>query len=86
MLKIPNSFIHYIVDKYQLNSETLTPSILREGIRIELEHRDIIGDDLESAFRIALAHWMETDSRYYKKLKKMEREMKQNPIHEDLFE
>jgi hypothetical protein len=75
---IPNKTIEYLIEKYKINRDVLTPAIIREGIRSEMEHRDIIGDDLEAAFRIALAHWRETNSRYYKRLKTMERSLRDN--------
>ena len=73
---IPNKTIDHLIEKYKINREVLTPSIIRQGIRVEMEHRDIIGDDIEAAFRIALAHWRETNSKYYKRLKTMERSLR----------
>ena len=82
---IPNSAIQYLVDKYRINTKVLTPAKIREGIKTELEHRDIIGNNLEAAFRIALAHWNETNSMYYKELKKMERHLNKTIKKEQLF-
>lgn len=44
---------------------------LKQGIKIEFEHKDIIGDDVEKSAKIAIAHLKEIPD-YYTKLKKME--------------
>jgi hypothetical protein len=44
---------------------------LKRGIKVEFEHKDIIGDDVEKSAKIAIAHLKEMPD-YYTKLKKME--------------
>lgn len=49
----------------------ITPALLREGMQVELEHRDVTGGALLKTAKIAAAHLCERTD-YYKRLKKVE--------------
>jgi hypothetical protein len=60
-----------LADKHGVNTDVIPISILHKAVNIELEHRDLIGNNPEAAFMIAMAHLREYPD-YYQRLIKME--------------
>jgi hypothetical protein len=57
---------------YNIDPDVVSLATVKRAIEVELEHRDIIGNNPELALRIALAHLKESP-RYYASLAKLER-------------
>lgn len=71
MKLIPISKILRSIDKHRINIHNYDLYYLQYAASVELEHRDLIGNDTDLAFSIALAHIKEFPN-YYVELKKME--------------
>ncbi len=54
----------------------ITPSLLREGMEIEREHRDVTKGRVGDTAKTAAVHICEHGPRYYPSLKKLERKLK----------
>lgn len=59
-----------------VNFEVVPIDVLRHGIHVEMEHRDVIGNSALKAGKIALAHLREFPD-YYEALDKMESMLKE---------
>lgn len=68
---IPASAVAYAMNKLapQVKRCGITPVLLREGMSIEREHRDVTRGGIERTARIAAAHLCERKD-YYKRLKR----------------
>ena len=79
MPRVTKTLARKLVDKYNINTDVVPLEEIVIGIKTELEHgsmygslTNIIKDDTELAFKIALAHLHE-DPRYYYFLQKQEK-------------
>lgn len=72
MAKIAMAEVKKIAQKLK---STFPINSLKQGMEIEMEHRDITGGDLTQTAKIALAHLKE-NPKYYSYLLKMEKQMK----------
>lgn len=75
MKLISKSVIKQLMKKYNINP-VYNVNYMQYAASIELEHKDLIGNDPDKAFRIAMDHLREFPS-YYIGLKKMERDLEE---------
>ncbi len=64
--------LEYVGDVLGIDWNVINKEQLKNGIEIETEHKDVVGDDLVMVAKIALAHLKEFPD-YYERLKTMER-------------
>lgn len=67
---VSKKIIKQLANEYEINLNVLSLELLKHATEEEFEHKDIIGDDPELAFRIALKH-LEEFPDYYHRLQKM---------------
>jgi hypothetical protein len=73
---IPELTIQRLSKKWNVNP-VFSTKYLQFAASVELEHKDVVGDNPEMAFRIALDHLKEYPDYYYA-LKKMEAALKKH--------
>lgn len=64
-----------IANAIKLNLNVVDLKDFKNGLNIELEHKNIIKDDLDTLVKIVVAHLKE-DVEYYKKLVELEKKPK----------
>lgn len=72
-MKVSTEVVKQLANKYHINEAVVPVNILKKAVDIEFEHKDIIGNDPNKAFHIAMAHLREYPD-YYVRLIKMEAE------------
>lgn len=70
---VPIEKVRMLMRKYKVNP-IFTESYLQDAIKVEQEHRDVVGNNIEKFFRIVLDHLREYPS-YYLELHKMEKKL-----------
>lgn len=73
-MKINDANIKALAKKMKISEKKIPLSQFKNGIKTELEHKDVTGGDLVKTAKIAMAHLNE-DVRYYKALKHMEKRL-----------
>lgn len=76
MKLIPLQIIEDVANELKVNLDNYDLRYLQYAASVELEHRDVIGNDPKTAMRIALAH-LEEFPTYYIALKQMEKRLDQ---------
>lgn len=78
MVRISSKQVDKLIHKYNIDTNIVSKDTIMYAIKVELEHgkrfgmiTNIINDDIELSFKIALAHLQEA-SNYYTFLKRME--------------
>jgi hypothetical protein len=69
-IPVSRSDVIKLAKKYNINLHTISINELFKALKEEYEHRDVIHNNPEIAFKIVLAHLREMPD-YYKRLRKM---------------
>lgn len=75
MKKVTRAQAFRVGNKLGVDFEVLDLDTLRQGMNVELEHRNVTHANLEMTAKIALAHLLEFPN-YYEELEKMEAKLK----------
>jgi len=64
-----------VAKKLKIAEKKIPLSAFKKGLKVEMEHKDVTGGDLNKTGKIALVHLLES-KKYYDKLAKVEKTFK----------